>query len=340
MRKFFVAVALMLAIVFFLARKAEISSIIETLQQASRVYLFVAVILLGLFQLMTTLLYWSIYRSLELEERPAKISLLVVSAFFVNIVTPSAGMGGIAVFISEARRNGISPARVMVANALIILLEYLGFLVVLSLGLIVLLRRSILSEPELIATIAVISLIILLGAFLYTGMQSSDTLANTLARLSGVGNRILRPFIHRNYFDQQLAQIFAHDAANGLYSLRQKPSSLALPGFLALLDKILLLLIFLCCFLAYKVSFSPGTIIAGWSIAYLFLTVSPTPGGIGVVEGLLPITLTTLYVPLGAATLITVTYRSITLWLPLFLGMLAFNWIAHREKSTSIMPNT
>ncbi len=339
MRKFFVAVVLMLAVVFLLARKAELSSISEIVQQANPIYLFVAVILLIFFLFSTVMLYRSIFRSLDLDEKPARMSVLVASAFFVNIVTPSAGMGGIAIFISEARRKGVSSARVMVANALIVLLEYLGFLAVLSLGLIVLLRRSMLKEHELIATSLIVCFVSVLGSFLYTGMRSSEALGNTLARLARTVNHLLWPIIHRNYFDPQLAHHFAQDAASGLYDLRQNPTNLIVPGLLALFDKILLLTIFLCCFLAYNVPFSPGTIIAGWSLAYLFLTVSPTPGGIGIVEGVLPLTLTSLYVPLGAATLITITYRAITLWLPLLLGMLAFNWIAHYEKTTTVVQN-
>jgi len=85
-------------------------------------------------------------------------------------------------------------------------------------------------------------------------------------------------------------------------------------------------------FLAFKTPFSPGTIVAGWSISYLFTIVSPTPAGIGLVEGLLPLTLTTLNVPLGAATVITLVYRGVTFWLPLCIGMLAFRWLVREEK--------
>jgi uncharacterized protein (TIRG00374 family) len=89
-------------------------------------------------------------------------------------------------------------------------------------------------------------------------------------------------------------------------------------------DKGLLMLILICAFLSFEVPFSAGTIIAGFSLAYLFLIVSPTPSGIGVVEGLMPIALTSLNVNWSQAVLITLTYRTVTFWVPFGIGAWAF----------------
>jgi hypothetical protein len=82
-------------------------------------------------------------------------------------------------------------------------------------------------------------------------------------------------------------------------------------------------------FLAFGTEISIGTLVAGFSIGYLFLIVSPTPAGVGFVEGGLTLALTSLSVPLGAAAVITLAYRGITFWLPLLLGMLAFRILPH-----------
>jgi len=83
-------------------------------------------------------------------------------------------------------------------------------------------------------------------------------------------------------------------------------------------------------FMAFGVPFSIGTIVAGFASAYLFLIVSPTPYGIGVVETLLPLALTSLSVAWEDSVIITLVYRGITFWLPLFLGGLSFR-ILQRE---------
>ncbi len=67
-----------------------------------------------------------------------------------------------------------------------------------------------------------------------------------------------------------------------------------------------------------------GTIVAGFAIAYLFLIVSPTPSGIGIVEGVMAIALVSLRVNISHAVIITLAYRAVTFWLPLVVGALAF----------------
>ena len=88
-----------------------------------------------------------------------------------------------------------------------------------------------------------------------------------------------------------------------------------------------LLLILAVIFLAFNVPFSFGTIVAGFSLGYLFWIISPTPSGIGFVEGALTLGLTSMNVPLGAAAVIALAYRGVTFWFPMLIGMLAFRWL-------------
>ena len=77
-------------------------------------------------------------------------------------------------------------------------------------------------------------------------------------------------------------------------------------------------------FLAFDVPFSAGTIVGGFSIGYLFLIVSPTPSGIGVVEGLMPLALSSLRVAWSQGVIVTLAYRAVTFWVPLGVGAVAF----------------
>ena len=91
-----------------------------------------------------------------------------------------------------------------------------------------------------------------------------------------------------------------------------------------LLGKALLMGVLVCSFLAFDVPFSAGTIVGGFSIGYLFLIVSPTPSGIGVVEGVMALALASLRVVWSQAVIVTLVYRAITFWVPLGVGALAF----------------
>jgi uncharacterized protein (TIRG00374 family) len=89
-------------------------------------------------------------------------------------------------------------------------------------------------------------------------------------------------------------------------------------------------------FLAFEVPFTLGTVIAAYSIGLLFVIVSPTPAGLGVVEGMLTLALTTLGVPLGTATVLTLTFRGLTFWLPFVNGFIALRWLERRWKQRAL----
>jgi uncharacterized protein (TIRG00374 family) len=257
---------------------------------------------------------------------------VVASANFVNIIAPSAGMSGVTIIIARARQMKYSSARATVASTLFVESDYLGFLSVLAIGMIVLIRRNNLKTPEITAASILVLLAFVFGVLLYLGMRSETSLGKALIFLTRSVNLMLRPFIHRDYLQEQHALSFAHDVVDGLKQLKSKPKSIIMPILFALINKALLLSIFTLVFLAFNVPISIGTIIAGFSIGYLFLIISPTPSGIGIVEGTLTLVLTSMYIPLGIATIITLAYRGITFWLPLFFGMLSLRWLNLNKK--------
>ena len=99
--------------------------------------------------------------------------------------------------------------------------------------------------------------------------------------------------------------------------------------YLTLINKLLLVTILGIVFLAFKVPTSVAIVIAGFSIAYLFVIVSPTPAGVGIVEGVMTLGLKSLGIPLEAAVVVTMAYRAVTFWFPLLLGMISFRTL-HR----------
>jgi uncharacterized protein (TIRG00374 family) len=331
MRKFIVAIALLLGIVFIFTRLAEVQAVAETLQRGDWRFVLLAFGVEVIWMLNVAASYRAIYQTMGLEEKLEKLALMVVAANFVNVVAPSGGMGGVAVFISQARRRGYSAAKVTMAGVVFVLFEYLGFLVILSLGLIVLFRRNNLNLPELAASAILVCIALVLFILIYLGMRSADALGQALAWMARLVNRVLHPFLHRDYLSEHRAHEFAHDGAEGLHALRRKPKSLLLLAALGLSSKLLMLTVLLLMFLAFKVEFSPGTLIAGFTVGYLFWIVSPTPAGIGFVEGAMTLALSSLNVPLGAATVLALSYRGVVFWLPLVVGLFALRWLERSE---------
>lgn len=325
MKKFTIVILLFLGMAVVALSFGELESALATLQQARLRWLFLALALEILWMVNIGLTYKSIYHLLGIEEDRSRLTFVAAASNFVNIVAPTAGMGGIAVFANDARRRGHPPGKATLAGALFLLVDQAAFLATLALAWIVLLRRNNLNAGEVSASLLLLAIACIFTFLLYLGYRSADALGNVLARIAHAINRALKPFLHRDYLSEARAHAFAAEVAEGLADLPDHSAQRLLRPLLhALFGKALLICILLCAFLSFDVPFSAGTIIAGWAIGFLFLIISPTPSGIGIVEGLMPLTLTSLRVPYEAAVVVTLAYRAVTFWFLLAVGAWAF----------------
>jgi len=319
-----------LATIYIILRIAEVQQIADTFQKGDWRFIALAIIVSAVWMVNVAFSYWVVFRELGVNERLDHLIPVSAAAFFVNVIAPSVGMSGLAVFAGEARKRGYSPARATTASVLVLLFDYLGFFCFLVLGLLVLFRRNHLTSLEIGASTILLCSTFVIGYLLVIGMRSAKSLGNVLAWMTRKVNRILWPFIHRDYLSEARAYLFAQDTSDALNELRGKPKNLIPPAILAVINKAFLLLILLLMFLAFNVPVTLGPLIGGFSIGYLFLIVSPTPAGLGFVEGGLTLALTTLNVPIGAAAVITLAYRGVTFWLPLLVGMISFRYIINK----------
>ncbi len=324
MKKLSLVVVLFLGIAVVAISFSELETIMLSLQKAHLGFFILAILIQLIWFITTARMYQSIFHLLGVHEEILTLSRIATAANFINVVAPTAGVGGVALFASEARRRGHPAGKVTVAAALFLLLDQAAFLVILALGLIILARRNDLDAGEISASFFLLGIAITYAFVLYLGYRSEEKLGNLLAKMVQLINRIVRFFRKEDYLSETRARAYAHEISDGFAGLTEKPSSLIRPILWGIFDKGLLMLILICAFLSFEVPFSAGTIIAGFSLAYLFLIVSPTPSGIGVVEGLMPIALTSLNVNWSQAVLITLTYRTVTFWVPFGIGAWAF----------------
>jgi uncharacterized protein (TIRG00374 family) len=335
MRKLFISFALVAGVIFIITQIQDFGSIIETAKRSNLRFLLLAVVVESIWLLNVAALYRAIYRVLGIRESLSQILLIASAANFVNVVTPTAGVGGMAIFISEARRKDYSSGRTTVASAIFVLFDYVGFLIVLALGLFVLFRRDKLQVTELAASGILLLIAMTIATLLYLGMYSEEKLGRFLAWGAIRTNKLVR-FFQRDktsdYLSVDRAYTFAHDISEGMRELRGKPRQLVVPMLLALSSKVLLVIVLLFVFWAFGVPPSLGTLVAGFSIAFLFMIVSPTPSGVGFVEGALTLTLASFYIPLSDSAMIAIAYRGITFWLPLLFGMIAIRQLDKLES--------
>lgn len=327
MRKFIFLGLLVLAGIVIVLSFSELQGILETLQNADFRFLALAVVLQGIWFVGVALALRALYRLMNLRESLPHLALLATAVNFINIVAPSAGVGGVAALVDDARRRGHAHGRVVAAAALYVFLDYISFMGVLTLGLIVLFRRNTLNTAEIIPAVVMLGATGFAGWLLFTGARSPSALGSTLAKIGNGINKLLRPILRREYLHEERAYIFAAEISDGLSTLREEYPGLLLPLLYLSLNRVVQILILMAAFLSFDVSFTPGTLIGAYAVGYLVTIVSPTPSGVGIVEGTYPVVLASLGVPFSQAIVVTLTFRAVTFWLPLGLGAITFRFI-------------
>jgi len=335
LKKFIIALVFLLAIVFLFSRFTEVTEMVDILQRAQPEYLMLALLGEMLWLLNVGLAYRVNYRLLDVHEPLGHmVSISTAANSFVGIIAPSGGMSALAVFLSDAKRKGHSSARITVACLLYLLFDYIGLLGAVVLGLLVLIRRNKLGWAELTAAsiLALVALVVL--SVLYVGLKWPERLGNALAWMAKKTNWLARKLKRKKPLEVEEAYNFAEDINTGVAVLRANPRRLILPVILGVTNKGILITILWMLFLAFGVPISGGTVVGGFALGYLFTIVSLTPSGIGMMEGVMTLTLRSLGVGLEEAAILTLGFRAITFWLPFFIGMGTFRFLSRQNLAS------
>ena len=329
MKKFVVALILLLAIIFVIGSFSELRQIGLVLQKANIFILILAVLVeIGWIFVMGTS-FQTLYGIVDIHKNLFHLTRMVAAVNFVNIVAPSAGVSGMAVIYTDALKNGHSSARVTVGSILYLLFDYFGLLSVIFVGLIILGFYNKLSFTDIVAYLLFLVFALAMGGLLYLASRSEVRLIRVVNFMVRHLNKLVKPFRKREIVSEENAREFALEIVVGVNALKHVRFGWLRPLVLTLINKLLLVTILGIIFLAFKVPTSVAIVIAGFSIAYLFVIVSPTPAGVGIVEGVMTLGLKSLGIPLEAAVVVTMAYRAVTFWFPLLLGMISFRTL-HR----------
>lgn len=324
MRKFIFTVLVLITVLFLITRFTEIQEIVTILHSGDWRFVALAFLVEIIWLISVATSYHNLYRLLGLRETRLRMFLVANAASFVNVMTPSGGMTALAIFLADARRRGHATGRVTVACILFLLFDYLGVLAAVGLGLI---------WPGVMHSMnwsfwAAGSILLLIVSALSIILILANRFPLHLARLVEVleirVQRLLTLLKIRRSITLGRGAMFAGQISEGLQVVRARPKQLLFPGLLGLTSKALLISVLYLIFRAFQIPFSPGMLITGFSLAYLFAIASPTPSGVGVVEGVLTLSLASLGLSVEAATLIALSYRGITFWLPFLVGLMSF----------------
>jgi uncharacterized protein (TIRG00374 family) len=307
-------------------RLGDAEALGRTLRHARSGPIAVALLLQAISLCNQPALYQALYALVGVPMRWRDLAPLVWVAHFVNVVTPSAGLGGTALLLKAAQRRGLDMGRVTLANSLYFLLNFVWFVLLLGFSLVMLFLWHDLKPYEVVAaSLPMAGVVAAIGALWLFSVRPQAfllLLINLKNRVNALGRLMLR----RDVFTEHDTVEFAASFAQSSVALRTARGRLWRPWVHAMLVDGLEIAVLCACFAAFPGAgreVSLTMLIAGYAIGTLFLVVSITPQGLGVVEGVMTAMFVSFGVPLERAAVVVLAYRGLSFWLPLGAGFLA-----------------
>jgi phosphatidylglycerol lysyltransferase len=301
---------------------AELKTLVITLARGKWQWVALALLLQIGYYILYTALYQVAFFTVEVRSRVWQLLPVVLGALFINVVAPTGGTAGNALFLDDATRRGESPARTAAGVLLALAADFVMFAVVLLGGLLFLLVNHDLQTYEIVGAIGLFVLIAVLGSVLLLGLWRPALLRTLFDWLQRVVNGLAARLKRSPFLAEAWAESTAAEFTGASTAIAAHPGRLVRTLGIGLLEQLFDVASLYALCLAFYGPVSLGVVVATYGIGVLFWIVAITPGGIGVVEGVMPLVFISLDVPGAAASVITLAFRGLSFWLPVFLGFL------------------
>ncbi len=321
MRKSWLLWLLTIGFVWILiTRFEELEELGRTVAAGHWQWLLAAFVLQVIYYIAYTGVYKFAFTTVNVQSSVWELLPVTWAALFANLAAPTGGAVGAALFVDEVARRGESRARATVGVMLMHVVDFgmLSLFALASLG--ILFAKSEVAFYEVAASLILFGAVMAMAAALVSGRwrprwlrAGLDWIQRTINR---VGGWLRRPALLDETWSARNTDEF-QAAAQAMFD---HPRALLWTTLTAFVAHAIDLLSLYTIFLAFDQPVTPSVLFVGYSMTVLFGVVSPTPNGVGVVEGIMPVIYTSLGLPLAKATVISLAFRGMTFWLPMVAG--------------------
>jgi phosphatidylglycerol lysyltransferase len=303
-----------------ISRLTELEQLKNTIQQGQGTWILAALVSQIVYFIVFTASYQAAFETVDIHTRTRDLIPVTLGALFVNLVVPAGITGGTALFAQNFARRGKPATRTATGVLLQLIADFSAFAFLLVPGLIHLFLYHDLKGYEVLAAILLLLLTTGLGIFLLLGIWKPRWLQTIFHFAQRAANRLAARLGRPPFLADDWAPRNAEEFNQASIAVTHHPVSLIRTVFIAFLAHLLDLLTLYILFLAFHQPVSLGALLAGYAMGILFLVVSITPQGIGVVEGVMTLTFTSLGIPGAVAATVVLVFRGLTFWLPMLLG--------------------
>jgi phosphatidylglycerol lysyltransferase len=307
---------------------SALKELAHTLQQGMWQWIVAAAVVQVIYYLALSATYQSALATVGVPSKLQSLVPFTLGAVFANTVVPAGGAAGAALYVDDAGRRGYSRTQASMGVLLQIATDFGSFCLILIVGMIWLAREHALRWYELGAAIILVVYVGGMAALLVIGLFHPVWLHSRFRDLQYWVNRLGGWVRRPHLLSDQWSTEQADELIGASHAIARKPFGVFLTTAIGLAAHLVNLASLYCLFMAFRQPVSLGTLIAGYSMCILFSIVSPTSNGVGIVEALMPVVLISLGIPAAAAAVVSLSFRGLTVWIPLFLGFI----LLHRLK--------
>jgi len=301
----------------------ELRKIGEAFRSAQWGYVAAAAVVEAAFVLNLALFYVSTFRASRVRAGIGRFVLLTSASHFVNLISKTGGLGGMALYLREAKRTGEPQARVSAAYLTAYVLGYAAYFCVLVAALLLLWARGSLRPAEVAAAAVILAIITTVGVVLAVGLRSEAALERLYVLAASPANAVARMLRRAPLIDRGAARETAGELYEAVDHVKRNPQRYAVPFAHALGVELISAATLFLIARALHANISVQAALAGYAISLLFSMVAITPSGIGFVEVSLSVLLVSFGLRRADAIAVALGYRLFEFWLPVLLGAVA-----------------
>jgi len=237
---------------------------------------------------------------------------------YVSVSTPFIGAGGLLAFVDYAGHKEFSRIKTAAGAFLALLAVYLGFFLIILFSLIFF-RESIDDFP-VNYFYAMLGFGGILITLVFLSIFTKDFLVKFFHLIQKFLNFFSR-YIHKKLvLDEKWAHRNVHLAHECFVDIKHDPKFYLKPIIIGLIFHILNILSLTTVAWAFKEVIPVSKVVSSYVVLNTLETVSPTPNGIGIIEGLVPKFMNEIGIGDESSLIIVVIFRIIYFYIPLLIG--------------------
>jgi uncharacterized protein (TIRG00374 family) len=276
-----------------------------------------------------------VFNIFKVDFKYNKILPIYIASKFTDIVLPIATVGKIAIFVRNGKKNDITPINIGIGMAFTQIIDLIAFV---SLSLIIIYFLYLFGEPRtylLITSLILAVIVISFTALVVATSKSNKPFTNTF---KWIAKKVARIAGQKRIDFDEVRSIF-NEVAKDLDAGGKK----IWPAFgIGVCTHLINIITLGLIYLAFSPNFNILAVLATYIAGLLFTVISITPQGVGVAETIMVTTLHSFGMDLSVSAVITMAYRGLLYWLPLFPGFYFFSHLEFKtpERSLPVIPST